>query len=31
MLTAADTLTGYDVLPGFELPAARLFRAKRSG
>ncbi|MBL8152751.1 MAG: Uma2 family endonuclease [Anaerolineae bacterium] len=31
MLTAADSLSGYEVLPGFDLPVARLFPAKRSG
>ncbi len=31
MLTAADTLDGYDVLPGFSLPIADLFVTKRSG
>lgn len=31
MLTADDTLDGYDVLPGFSLPAGTLFISKRSG
>ncbi len=31
MLTASDTLDGYDVLPGFSLPIANLFATMRSG
>ena len=31
MLTAADMLEGYDVLPGFSLPIADLFATTRSG
>lgn len=31
MLTASDTLEGYDVLPGFSLPIADLFATTRSG
>jgi Uma2 family endonuclease len=31
MLTVDDTLEGYDVLPGFSLPVARLFTTKRGG
>lgn len=31
MLTANDTLDGYDVLPGFSLLVANLFVTKRSG
>jgi Uma2 family endonuclease len=31
ILTADDTIEGYDVLPGFSFPAARLFMTKRSG
>ena len=31
MLTAEDTLEGYDVLPGFSLPIASLFIKKRGG
>lgn len=31
MLTVEDTLEGYDVLPGFALPIAKLFVKKRGG
>jgi Uma2 family endonuclease len=31
ILTMDDTLQGYDVLPGFTLPVAKLFITKRSG
>lgn len=31
MLTVEDTLEGYDVLPGFALPVAKLFMHKRGG
>lgn len=31
MLTVEDTLDGFDVLPGFSLPVAKLFVTKRSG
>jgi Uma2 family endonuclease len=31
MLTVEDTLEGYDVLPGFALPVAKLFIRKRGG
>lgn len=31
MLTVEDTLEGYDVLPGFALPVAKLFIKKRGG
>ncbi len=31
MFTVEDTLEGYNVLPGFTLPVAKLFVTKRSG
>jgi Uma2 family endonuclease len=31
MLTVEDTLEGFDVLPGFSLPVAKLLVTKRSG